>query len=61
MHLTGPRRLSINDGIDLEKYKQIDNAIAFMKQTEHGCYMAKKALKHMPFVCTQSVERIGTY
>ena len=55
MHLSAPRRLSINDGIDLEenhlRYKKIDNAIVFVKQTSQGCCMAKMDLKHAFRLC----------
>ena len=51
MYLSAPRGLSINsDGIDPEeyhlRYKKIDDAIAFVKQTGLGCCMAKMDLKH---------------
>ena len=49
MHLSAPRGLSINEGIDPEeyylRYKKIDDAIAFVKQTGQGCCMAKHGLE----------------
>ena len=41
MHLSIPRGLSINDGIDPEEYhlrcEKLDDAIAFVKQADQSC------------------------
>ena len=68
MHLSAPRELSINDSIDLEeyhlRYKKIDDAIAFVKQTSQGCCMVKIDLKYAFRLCpvhTQDWDLLGVY
>ena len=64
-HLTSPRRLSINDGIDLEKYKQFDNAICLHETDRTWLLHGKHGLKTHAFrlrsVCREDWDLLRVY
>ena len=64
-HLTGPRGLSINDGIDLEKYKQIDNAICLHETDRTWLLNGKDGLNTHAFrlrsICREDWDLLRVY